>query len=80
MRWWLKGLPAACLAIALGTAPAFAGSSQLQSEIEALRAPNHYWHRLSWKKSMIEGLAEARRTNKPIFVWAFIDMPDEERC
>jgi len=70
----------ACLTIALLAAPVLATTSQLHSQIEALRAPNHYWHRIAWKKSLVEGLAAARATNKPVVVWAFIDNPDDERC
>jgi hypothetical protein len=80
MHWLVKCLPIACLTIALCMPPTMASSSQLHAQIEALRAPNHYWHRITWKKSLVEGLTEARRANKPVLVWAFIDNPDEERC
>jgi hypothetical protein len=80
MQWLVKGFPVACLTIALSTAPVWANATRLHSQIEALRAPNHYWHRIAWKKSLIEGLTAARATNKPVLVWAFIDNPDEERC
>lgn len=53
---------------------------QLRKQIESLRVSDHYWHKISWKKSLKEGLLESHRTNKPVFLWAFIDLPDTERC
>jgi len=57
-----------------------ASPEQLRQQIQALRAPDHYWHKIKWKKSVTDGLIESRRSHKPIFLWAFIDYPDEERC
>ena len=53
---------------------------QLRQQIQSLRAPDHYWHKIVWKKSVTEGLIESRRSHKPVFLWAFIDYPDDERC
>ncbi|HEY9793561.1 MAG TPA: hypothetical protein V6D22_24395 [Candidatus Obscuribacterales bacterium] len=80
MRTSLNALFVAGLVMLASADPAPANANPLQSQIESLRAPNHYWHRITWKKSLTEGLIEARRSNKPIFLWAFIDNPDEERC
>lgn len=55
-------------------------AEQLKSRIESLRVSDHYWHKITWKKSVIEALIESNKTHKPIFMWAFIDMPDSERC
>jgi hypothetical protein len=53
---------------------------QLQKRIQSLSVADHYWHKISWKKSLQEGLVESSRTHKPVFLWAFIDLPDSERC
>ena len=53
---------------------------QLRQKIQSLRAADHYWHKIVWKKSITEGLIESKRSHKPLFVWAFIDYPDQERC
>lgn len=54
--------------------------THLKKQIDSLKVDGHYWHKISWKKSVSEGLAESIRTHKPVFLWAFIDLPDTERC
>lgn len=53
---------------------------ELHAQIQKLRVADHYWHNITWRKSLIAGLTESRRTHKPVLVWAFIDYPDKERC
>jgi hypothetical protein len=52
----------------------------LHAQIQAMRPANLAWHRIAWKTSLSQALKEARRKHKPIFLWAFIHLPNDERC
>ncbi len=59
-------------------APTFA---ELDAEVAALREEKVAWREIAWKSCLLEGLAEAKRQNKPVVCWVFIDRPiDDERC
>jgi hypothetical protein len=80
MKRLFMTLPAICLSLLLCGSRTISEPDRLRLQIHTLRAPDHYWHRIGWKKSVTEGLIESRRSHKPVFLWAFIDYPDEERC
>jgi len=52
----------------------------LRTQIQAMRPANLAWHRIAWKTSLSQGLKEARQKHKPVFLWAFIHLPNDERC
>jgi hypothetical protein len=60
--------------------PAACQPDELKKQIQSLKVSDHYWHKIHWTKSVSEGLRESRASKKPVFVWAFIDYPDAERC
>lgn len=52
----------------------------LRSQIQAMRPADLAWHRIAWRTSLSQALKEARQKHKPIFLWAFIHLPNDERC
>ncbi len=71
------------LALALLLLPAAAGErapAALQAEIEAMRPKGHVWRALKWRTCLLDGLAESRKTKKPVLLWLFIHNPNTERC
>ena len=40
-----------------------------------LRPGDLAWQQIAWKASLIEGLAEAQRLDKPIFLWLYFGDP-----
>lgn len=52
----------------------------LRTQIQAMRPADLAWHRIAWKTSLSQALKEARQKHKPIFLWAFIHLPNDERC
>jgi hypothetical protein len=79
-RWSL--LCGGLLAVAAGSAAARQPTPEaLKAEIEALRPAKVAWREIAWKSCLLEGLQEARRQQKPILLWVFIDRPaDDARC
>lgn len=58
-----------------------APQTSLRERIEAIQVPDVAWRRIPWKSCLLEGLKEARRENKPLMLWIFIDRPiDDTRC
>ena len=54
---------------------------QIRAVIDGLQKTDVAWREVQWKTCLIEGLAESRRTGKPMVLWIFIDRPiDDERC
>ena len=52
-----------------------------QAAIDALREPKVAWRGIAWRTCLLEALAEAQRTGRPVITWCFIDRPiDDERC
>ncbi len=73
------------LAIALLLLPLSAAAGErtpdaLQAEIEAMRPKEHLWRAVRWRTCLLDGLAESRKTQKPILLWLFIHNPNTERC
>ncbi len=67
--------------------PVRAQDAEVQSEpelrelVQALRVPDVAWRQIPWKTCMLEGLLEARRTQRPLMLWCQIDRPtDDTRC
>ena len=57
------------------------GIEQLRKEIDSLRATDVPWRKVPWKSCLLEGLAESKKTGKPVMLWIFIDRPvDDARC
>jgi hypothetical protein len=53
----------------------------LKAEVEALQPAKVAWREIAWKSCLLEGLKEARATNRPVLLWVFIDRPcDDARC
>ena len=67
---------------ASGVTPAEAApQTSLRERIEAIQVPDVAWRRIPWKSCLLEGMEEARRENKPLMLWIFIDRPiDDTRC
>ena len=54
---------------------------ELNSMIDAFRAPDVAWRKIPWKTCLLEGVQESRQQKKPIILWVFIDLPiDDKRC
>ena len=53
----------------------------METAIEGIRAEDVAWRKIAWKSCLLEGLAEARRTGKPLMIWCYIDRPvGDTRC
>ena len=56
-------------------------SAELREQVESLRASDTPWRGLPWKSCLLEGLATAKASGKPLILWIFIDRPvDDARC
>lgn len=54
---------------------------ELDKQVKGLRAEKPKWRQISWGTSLARGLAESRKSKKPVFLWIFIDRPvDDKRC
>ena len=55
--------------------------ARVAKAIEGIRAEDVAWRKIAWKSCLLEGLAEARRTGKPLMIWCYIDRPvGDTRC
>ena len=74
----------ACVTDLCGEAPASSAvrsPEQIRAAVEGLSKGDVAWREVRWQTCLINGLAESRRTNKPVMLWIFIDRPiDDERC
>lgn len=52
----------------------------LKSRLAAMQPAKHVWKEITWKTCLLEGLQEAKKSNKPVLLWVFIHNPNEERC
>ena len=54
---------------------------EVEQQIAAMKKKDVAWRKIPWKTCLLEGLAAAKKQNKPIMLWIFIDRPiDDERC
>ena len=54
---------------------------KLRLDVESLRAPEVPWRKVRWESCLIAGLAESKKSKKPLILWIFIDRPiDDARC
>ncbi len=54
---------------------------KLRLHVESLRAPEVPWRKVRWESCLIAGLAESKKSKKPLILWIFIDRPiDDARC
>jgi hypothetical protein len=61
--------------------PPAAAEAALRTAIDGLRVPDVAWRKIAWKTCLLDGLAEAQRTKRPIMLWCQIDRPiDDTRC
>jgi hypothetical protein len=55
--------------------------ARVAKAIEGIRVEDVAWRKIAWKSCLLEGLAEARRTGKPLMIWCYIDRPvGDTRC
>jgi hypothetical protein len=55
--------------------------ARVAKAIEGIRAEDVAWRKIAWKSCLLEGLAEARRTGRPLMIWCYIDRPvGDTRC
>ena len=77
---WSAVAAAAVAAFANG-APRAQELEGKRAEIAELRATDVAWRKIDWKSCLLDGIAESKRTNRPILLWIFIDRPvDDARC
>ena len=58
-----------------------AAEAAMRTTIDGLRVPDVAWRKIAWKTCLLDGLAEAQRTKRPIMLWCQIDRPiDDTRC
>ena len=58
-----------------------ASPAAVAERIKTIRADNVAWRGIAWKTCLLEGLAEARRTGRPLMIWCYIDRPvGDTRC
>lgn len=54
---------------------------QVRAAVAGLQKADVAWRDVRWRTCLIDGIAESRRTGKPLMLWIFIDRPiDDERC
>ncbi len=73
---------AAGVAAILAAAPGAQETPEaLEEHIAELRTTEVPWREIPWHSCLLEGLASARRQDKPVVLWMFIDRPfDDRRC
>ena len=55
--------------------------AEIKAQIAAMKVEDVAWRKIEWRTCLLEGLREARETNKPAVLWVFIDRPiDDKRC
>ena len=65
----------------VAAAPRLDSPGAIAKRIDSIRAEDVAWRKIAWKSCLLEGLAEARRTGKPLMVWCYIDRPvGDTRC
>ena len=53
----------------------------ISDRIKSIRADSVSWRKIAWKSCLLEGLAEAQQTGKPLMIWCYIDRPvGDTRC
>ena len=68
-------------ATTLPAAPPLDSPARIAEHIKSIRSDDVAWRKIAWKSCLLEGLAEARRTGKPLMVWCYIDRPvGDTRC
>ena len=68
-------------AATLPAAPRLDSPARIAERIKTIRSDDVAWRKIAWKSCLLEGLAEARRTGKPLMVWCYIDRPlGDTRC
>ena len=77
---WSAAAAVTVAAIAIGT-PRAQELERITAEIVGLRAPDVAWRKIAWQSCLIDGIAESKRSQKPMLLWIFIDRPaDDARC
>ena len=65
----------------LPAAPRLDSPARIAERIKTIRSDDVAWRKIAWKSCLLDGLAEARRTGKPLMVWCYIDRPvGDTRC
>lgn len=55
--------------------------SELRAKVAELEVTDVPWRRIRWRSCLLDGLAESRRSDRPVILWIFIDRPaDDTRC
>jgi len=69
------------IATTLTAAPRLDSPGAIAKRIKTIRSDDVAWRKIAWKSCLLEGLAEARRTGKPLMLWCYIDRPvGDTRC
>ena len=78
------GLGLALTAIAGATAAqerVLLSHEAVEAKVSQIRVDDVAWRQIPWKTCILDGLATARREDKPIMLWCHIDRPvDDTRC
>jgi hypothetical protein len=54
---------------------------EINRGVQSLYEKDVAWRQVNWQTCLIDGLFAARKQNKPLVLWIFIDRPiDDERC
>ena len=68
-------------AASLNAAPRLDSPEAIAKRIATIRVDDVAWRKIAWKSCLLEGLAEGRRTGKPLMIWCYIDRPvGDTRC